>query len=146
MSRRRVDRRLWLGVGLAGGALLVWLGLTLGVVWSTLDADQRQLLAGVLASRSTLIVMMAVVLLGALAYLVRALLGHFIEPAAQLGEEGMVLVRTGVARTLPAQGSAEIRTLTEVINQLVTQRTRLRQDMDARVREASQASSAGRWA
>jgi DNA polymerase-3 subunit epsilon len=138
MSRRRVDRRLWLGVGLAGGAVLVWLGLTLGVVWSTLDADQRQLLAGVLASRSTLIVMMAVVLLGALAFLVRALLGHFIEPAAQLGEEGMVLVRTGVARTLPAQGSAEIRTLTEVINQLVTQRTRLRQDMDARVREASQ--------
>eukprot|EP01035_Chromulina_nebulosa_P000730 gene731-990_t len=57
---------------------------------------------------------------------------------ARLGEEGMVLVRTGVARTLPAQGSAENRVLTEVINQLVTQRTRLRQDMDARVLEASQ--------
>ncbi|MDP2018662.1 exonuclease domain-containing protein [Hydrogenophaga sp.] len=138
MSRRRVDRRLWLGVAVAGAAVLVWLGLTLAIVWSTLDGGQRQLLASTLASRSTLMAMMAVVLLGALAFAVRALFGHFIEPAAQLGEEGMVLVRTGVARALPARGSAENRALTEVINQLVAQRTRLRQDMDARVLEASQ--------
>ncbi|MDP3812710.1 MAG: exonuclease domain-containing protein [Hydrogenophaga sp.] len=138
MSRRRVDRRLWLGVAVAGAAVLVWLGLTLAIVWSTLDGGQRQLLASMLASRSTLMAMMAVVLLGALAFAVRALFGHFIEPAAQLGEEGMVLVRTGVARALPARGSAENRALTEVINQLVAQRTRLRQDMDARVLEASQ--------
>ena len=138
MSRRRVDRRLWLGVAAAGAAVLVWSGLTLGMVWSTLDVDQRQLLSGALASRSTLIAMMVVVLLGALAFVVRVLLGHFIEPAARLGEEGMVLVRTGVARALPEQGSAENRVLTEVVNQLVTQRTRLRQDMDARVLEASQ--------
>lgn len=138
MSRRRVDRRLWLGVATAGAAVLVWSGLTLGMVWSTLDVDQRQLLSGALASRSTLIAMMVVVLLGALAFVVRVLLGHFIEPAARLGEEGMVLVRTGVARALPEQGSAENRVLTEVVNQLVTQRTRLRQDMDARVLEASQ--------
>lgn len=138
MSRQRVDRRLWLGVVMAGAAVLVWLGLTLALVWSTLDADQRQQLAGVLASRGTLIAMMVVGLLGALAFVVQALLGRYIEPAARLGEEAMVLVRTGVARALPAQGSAENRMLTEVINQLVTQRTRLREDMDARVLEASQ--------
>ncbi|WP_332738463.1 3'-5' exonuclease [Hydrogenophaga sp.] len=132
-----MGRRFWLGVALVGGAVLLWLGLTWAIVGSTLDADQRQLLAGIVASRGTLVATMGVVLLGALAFAVRALVEHFIEPAAQLAEEGMVLVRTDVARVLPAQGSAENRALTEVINQLVVQRTRLRQDMDARVLEAS---------
>ena len=84
------------------------------------------MLTRALVSRSALVAMMVVVLLGGLAVVVRALIGRFIEPAARLGEEGMVLVRTGVARALPAQGSAENRALAEVINQLVTQRTRLR--------------------
>ncbi|MDM7941316.1 MAG: exonuclease domain-containing protein [Hydrogenophaga sp.] len=137
MSRRRVDRRVWLGVALAGGALLLWLGLTAGIVWSTLDLEQRRVLAGVLVASSTLVAMMLVVLLGVLAFAMRSLVARFIEPAAQLMEEGMVLVRTDVARTLPAQGSAENRAITGVINQLVEQRTRLRDEMGARVQEAS---------
>ncbi|KRB96828.1 DNA polymerase III subunit epsilon [Hydrogenophaga sp. Root209] len=137
MSRRRMGRRYWVGVALLGGAVLLWLGLTWAIMGSTLDEAERHLLAGIVVSRGTLVAMMGVVLLGALAFAVRALVDHFIEPAAQLAEEGMVLVRTDVARVLPAQGSAENRALTEVINQLVVQRTRLRQDMDARVLEAS---------
>ncbi len=132
-----MGRRFWVGVALLGGAVLLWLGLTWALVGSTLDEAGRQLLAGIVVSRGTLVATMGVVLLGALAFAVRALVDHFIEPAAQLAEEGMVLVRTDVARVLPAQGSAENRALTDVINQLVVQRTRLRQDMDARVLEAS---------
>lgn len=132
-----MGRRYWVGVALLGGAVLLWLGLTWAIMGSTLDEAERHLLAGIVVSRGTLVAMMGVVLLGALAFAVRALVDHFIEPAAQLAEEGMVLVRTDVARVLPAQGSAENRALTEVINQLVVQRTRLRQDMDARVLEAS---------
>jgi DNA polymerase-3 subunit epsilon len=137
MSRRRVDRRLLLGVALAGAAVVLWTGITVGVVWSTLDESQRGLLADLMASRATLVAMMVVVLFGVLAFAVQALLRHFVEPVAQLAEEGMVLVRTDVARNLPAQGSAENRAVTGVINQLVAQRTRLRDDMDARVQEAS---------
>lgn len=137
MSRRRVERRVWLGVALAAAAVLLWVCLTVGIVWSTLDVEQRRLLAGWLATRSTLVVMMVVVLIGALAFVVRALVGHFVEPVARLAEEGMVLVRSDVARSLPIQGSAENRAVTSVINQLVAQRTRLRDDMDLRVLEAS---------
>lgn len=137
MSRRRVDRRVWLGVALAAAAVLLWVGLTVGIVWSTLDMEQRRLLAELLATRSTLVVMMVVVLIGALAFVVRALVGHFLEPVARLAEEGMVLVRSDVARSLLIQGSAENRAVTSVINQLVAQRTRLRDDMDLRVLEAS---------
>jgi DNA polymerase III subunit epsilon len=137
VSRRRVDRRVWLGVALAAAAVLLWVGLTVGIVWSTLDMEQRRLLAELLATRSTLVVMMVVVLIGALAFVVRALVGHFLEPVARLAEEGMVLVRSDVARSLLIQGSAENRAVTSVINQLVAQRTRLRDDMDLRVLEAS---------
>lgn len=137
MSRRRVDRRVWLGVALAAAAVLLWAGLTVGIVWSTLDTEQRRLLEDLLATRGTLVVMMVVVLVGALALAVRAFAGHFVEPLARLAEEGMVLVRSDVARNLPAQGSAEIRAVTGVINQLVAQRTRLRDEMDLRVQEAS---------
>jgi len=137
MSRRRVDRRVWLGVALAAAAVLLWAGLTVGIVWSTLDTEQRRLLEDLLATRGTLVMMMVVVLVGALALAVRAFAGHFVEPLARLAEEGMVLVRSDVARNLPAQGSAEIRAVTGVINQLVAQRTRLRDEMDLRVQEAS---------
>jgi DNA polymerase III subunit epsilon len=137
VSRRRIDRRVWLGVALAAAAVLLWVGLTVGIVWSTLDMEQRRLLAELLATRSTLVVMMVVVLIGALAFVVRALVGHFLEPVARLAEEGMVLVRSDVARSLLIQGSAENRAVTSVINQLVAQRTRLRDDMDLRVLEAS---------
>ncbi len=137
MSRRSVDRRLWLGVVLAGASVLLWLGATVGIVWSTLDEPQRALLTGLLNTRGTLVAMMVVVLFGALAFALRALIRHFVEPAARLGEEGMVLVRTDVARSLPMQGSAETRAITEVVNQLVAQRARLREEMGARVLEAS---------
>lgn len=137
MRRRRVDQRVWVGVVLAAAVVVLWLWLTAAIVWSTLNGEERGLLANTLASRSALVVMMLVVLLGALAFAVRALVAHFVEPAAQLAEEGMVLVRTDVARTLPAQGSTENRAVTGVINQLVAQRTRLRDDMDARVLDAS---------
>ena len=137
MSQGHVDRRLWQGLALAGASVLLWLGATAGIVWSTLDEPQRALLTGLLNTRGTLVAMMVVVLFGALAFALRALCAHFIEPAARLAEEGMVLVRTDVARSLPARGSAENRAITEVINQLVAQRTRLGFEMDARVKEAS---------
>ena len=137
MSRRRGDHRVWVGVALAGAAVVLWAALTVGIVWSTLDGAEQRLVADLVVSRGTLVAMMLVVLLGALAFAVRALVAHFIEPVAQLAEEGMVLVRTDVARNLPAQGSPETRAVTGVINQLVEQRSRLRNDMDARVQAAS---------
>ena len=87
MSRRGVDRRVWLGVAVAGAAVLVWMGLTAGIVWSTLDAQERRSLSDLLNPRSTLVAMMIVALFGALAFAVRALVGHFVEPVAQLAEE-----------------------------------------------------------
>lgn len=137
MSRKAVDRRLLLGVAVLGLLVLVWLGLTAALVWSTLDDAQSAQLRPVLAAGSVLVVLMGVVFLVASGFVVHALLRHFVEPAAQMVEEGRVLANTDAQRELPARGSAENRALAALINQLVAQRTHLRQDMDARVQAAS---------
>lgn len=141
MIRKEVRRRMLLGVAVPGFVVLAWLGITAALVWSTLDdaqrAQTRPVLAAVLGSGGALMVLMVVVLLLICGVIVRALLRHFVEPAAQMAEEGRVLVSTGAQRELPARGCAENRALTALINQLAAQRTRLRQEMDERVQAAS---------
>jgi DNA polymerase-3 subunit epsilon len=142
MNARPWDRRLLWAVAALGAALLTWMLATMGVLWSTLSDAQRLQIRDVLAawgtSGSVLLMMMFLVLLAWGAYAIHLLARHFLAPAAQLAEEGGVLARTDVIRELPARGGAETRALARVINQLVAQRGQLRQDMDERVREASQ--------
>lgn len=138
MTRHRpTDRRLLLGVLALSGGVALWLALVAALLWSTLDEAQRAQALALLGPRATLLVLMGVVLLAAGALLVRSLLAHFVEPAAQLAEEGRVLADTEVDRELPARGSAETRALTGLINRLAAQRNHLRRDMDARVQAAS---------
>ncbi|WP_439607442.1 exonuclease domain-containing protein [Hydrogenophaga sp.] len=138
MTRHRpTDRRLLLGVLALGGGVALWLALVAALLWSTLDEAQRAQALALLGPRATLLVLMGVVLLAAGALLVRSLLAHFVEPAAQLAEEGRVLADTEVDRELPVRGSAENRALTGLINRLAAQRNHLRRDMDARVQAAS---------
>ncbi len=141
MSPKGVDRRLLVGVVVLGLFVLVWLGLTAALVWSTLDEARRAqvaaALAAVLGPSSALLLLMGVVFLVAGGFAARTLLRHFVEPAAQMAEEARVLASTDAQRELPARGSAENRALAVLINQLVVQRNRLRQDMDARVRAAN---------
>lgn len=138
MTRHRPpDRRLLLGVLALGVGVALWLALVAALLWSTLDEAQRAQAMALLGPRATLLVLMGVVLLAAGALLVRSLLAHFVEPAAQLAEEGRVLADTEVDRELPARGSAENRALTGLVNRLAAQRNHLRRDMDARVQAAS---------
>lgn len=138
MTRHRpTDRRLLLGVLALGGGVALWLALVAALLWSTLDEAQRAQALALLGPRATLLVLMGVVLLAAGALLVRSLLARFVEPAAQLAEEGRVLADTEVDRELPVRGSAENRALTGLINRLAAQRNHLRRDMDARVQAAS---------
>ncbi|MCW5652674.1 exonuclease domain-containing protein [Hydrogenophaga sp.] len=135
------ERRLWLGTTAAVLGVAAWLGFLLFMAWSALREVQRQRLAPLLAEawRESAVVMAVVTVAGVVlvAMAVRALLRHFAEPAARLAEEARVLAASEVERPLGAQGPSEIRALADVINQLVTQRSRLKTEMDARVLESS---------
>uniref|UniRef100_UPI0035685651 3'-5' exonuclease n=1 Tax=Hydrogenophaga sp. TaxID=1904254 RepID=UPI0035685651 len=138
---KRGDRRIALGVLALGAVWVVWLLLTVALLWSTSSAAQRgswlEAPGPSLLSRGLLVFMMLVVLLIASAFVFRALLAHFVSPTAQLAEEAEVLLRTDVVRELPARGSPEVRRLSGVVNQLVLQRARLREEMHQRVQEIS---------
>jgi DNA polymerase-3 subunit epsilon len=138
MTRHRPpDRRLLLGSLALGAGVALWLTLVAALLWSTFDEAQRAQAVALLGPRATLLALMGLVLLAAGALLTRSLLAHFVDPAAQLAEEGRVLADTEVDRELPARGSAETRALAALINRLAAQRNHLRRDMDARVRAAS---------
>jgi DNA polymerase III subunit epsilon len=138
MSRRRpIDRRWPAGAIVLCAGVALWLALTAVVLWATLDVPQRAQVASLLGSRVPLLVLMGLVLAAGATMAVRALLAHFVEPAAQLVEQGRVLASAEVERELPVRGSAETRALTDLVNRLVAQRALLRRDMDARVRDTS---------
>jgi DNA polymerase-3 subunit epsilon len=137
MTHPAPHRRLLLGVTVLGAGVALWLALLAALLWATMDEAQRMQALSMLVPRASLIVLMGVGFLAGAALAVRALLSHFVDPAAQLAEEGRVLANTEVDRVLPLRGSAETRVLTELINRLVAQRAHLRRDMDARVQAAS---------
>ena len=124
-------------LGLVGALLLLWLGLTGAMVWSSLADAEREALLAVLEPRAGMVVMaFALAMMGLAAALHAWLLPRLAAPA-QLLDQVRVLRDTDVQRDITPAGSATLRALAEAINELVRQREALRQDMAAQVLAAS---------
>lgn len=134
---RRVDWRMWIGVGVVGLVCLLWLGVTGGLIWASLEENERQAVITAVGPRAVLLIMMWAISLVAVGVVLKRLIAEFKTAPARLAEDAKVLLGTDVKRRLTPQGTAENRQLTEVINQLVDQREALRTEMDQRVQEAS---------
>jgi DNA polymerase-3 subunit epsilon len=134
----KFDRRFAVALLAFAAALLLWGGLSLALVLSTVDEAQRELLRTVLVERSPLVAMAFLVTLGAVALMLRPVYRRWITAAGRLAEDTQTLIGTGVVREIIPRGSAELRALTGVINELVRQRARLREDMAVQVRRASE--------
>ena len=133
----KVDTRE-LAAALAPGAMLAVLGLGGGALFAaTLEPAERAMLGASLEPRIALLFLGWLLLSGALGALARAGYLRWVAAPARLAEQASVLLGAGVQRELAAQGSAENRTLTQLINELVRQRSALRSDIDAKVQEAS---------
>lgn len=134
----KFDRRFVVAVLAFAVALLLWGGMSLALVLSTVDDAQRELLRSVLIERSPLVAMAFLVTLGAVVLMLRPVYRRWITAAGRLAEDTQTLIGTGVMREITPRGSAELRALTTVINELVRQRARLREDMAQQVRQASE--------
>lgn len=135
---RRFDKRIAIGVIVIGLICLAWLGATGGLIWSTLEPQDRASILNTLGTRVMFLIMMWGVSLFAVAFALRWLVAYFMTAPARLFEEAQVLLGTDVKRQLTPTGSIENRNLTGLINQLVQQREGLREEMDVRVQEAAQ--------
>ena len=134
----KFDRRFVVALLAFAVALLLWAGMSLALVLSTVDDAQRELLRTVFIERSPLVAMAFLFTLGAVVMMLRPVYRRWITAAGRLAEDTQTLIGTGVVREIAPRGSAELRALTTVINELVRQRARLREDMVQQVRLASE--------
>jgi DNA polymerase III subunit epsilon len=131
------DKRLLL-VLLAPGAFLALFALAGGaLLWSTLDAPQRETLAGLLNERGALLVMAALGTWGLAAWLLSGLYRQYAGAAAKLLEQARVRLDSDLQHEITPDGAASLRHLAATVNQLLHQRTELREQMAQKVAEAS---------
>ncbi len=133
----KLDRRALVTVLLPGLILLAWTALAFTLVAATLELSERSMLMALVEPRIALVLLLALVVAGVLGFGARCLLRDHVEGPARLLEQAQVLLAGAEPRFLEAQGSAVSRGLARVINALATQRGQLRDEVDAKVKEAS---------
>ena len=131
------DRRLIFGMAAVALALAVWMGVTVVLLWSTLQPAQQGAIAADPGSQIALLGLSWMVAALALAGVLRLLHQRYVSASARLVEETRVLLTTQEPRPLTPGGGTEIRLLARAINELATQRDQLREHMAAQVAQAS---------
>lgn len=134
---KRLDRRVVLAVCASLLLLLLWGGLTLLFMTSTLEPAQRSELLEALSSRAVLAVLTLLPASWLLGWVWLRLFKHYVVPVAQLAEAARVAVATDVQRPLPTQGHAELAALALTLQEVIGQRESLRADVSRQVAEAS---------
>ncbi len=134
---RRIDRRILSGITIIGLVCLLWLLVTGGLIWGTLDEAGRNAITAALGPRLLFLLVMWAVSLAAIGLVLRWLVTRFLTAPARLAEEAQVLLKTDVKRQLELHGSPENQRLAKLFNQLVQQRETLREEMDNKVQAAA---------
>ncbi|MDP3084389.1 MAG: DNA polymerase III subunit epsilon, partial [Rubrivivax sp.] len=137
----RRDRRLLAALAAAAlaTALLLagWALASSALVGSTLTAGEKQALQDLLGPRLPLLVLAAVMVIGAVLAGVPALYRRWLAAPARLYEQTQVLLTTGTEREIEPIGSAPVQGLARAINQLARERAELRGDVARQVAEGS---------
>jgi DNA polymerase-3 subunit epsilon len=133
----RIDRRLALAIVVIGLATLVWLLLTIGLIGSTLEPAQRDVVLSQLAPRFVLIGLTWLLGLISIAATLRWLFYRYATAPARLMEQTRVLLAAPRAAPMDHQGTKETKALARAIFELATQRDTLRADVAAQIAQAS---------
>lgn len=133
----KIDRRLIWGIAGAGLAMAAWMALTIGLVWSTLEPENREIVRDVLGPRLVLVAMSWAFALALVAAGLKLLYQRYASAPARLLEQTRVLVAAIEPQQLKPGGTAETRELAGVINELAGQRDHLRQDVAQQIAQAN---------
>jgi DNA polymerase-3 subunit epsilon len=136
------DRRLLVtvigAVAAAALLLLAWAGLVAALVWTTLAPGKGDALFGLLDTSLPAAAVAMLLILGVVAAAVPPLYRRWVAAPARLLEQARVLVAGDAQRELDASdGNADVRSLAQVVNELVRQRTQLRGDVATQIQKAS---------
>ncbi len=128
---------MMLAIAVIGVATLIWLLLTIGLVASTLEPEQRAQLTEQLAPRFVLIGLTWVIGLLVIGATLHALFRRYASAPARLLEQTRVLLAAPQAVPMNHRGTTETQALAGVIFELATQRDALRADVTAQIAQAS---------
>ena len=136
MNKKTDPRLLW-AIGLSGAVMALWLVLVSALVWATLTLPERAAVGSVLGERVMLVFgawLGGLVLIG---WVLRTLHARYVGAPDRLLDQVRVLLAAREPQQLQLRGTREIQALASAVNELATQRDRLRADMAAQVAEAS---------
>lgn len=128
---------MMLAMAVIGVATLLWLVLTIGLIASTLELEQRALLTEQLAPRFALIGLTWVLGLLVIGATLHALFRRYASAPARLLEQTRVLLAAPQAAPMNHRGTTETQALAGVIFELATQRDALRADVTVQIAQAS---------
>lgn len=133
----KTDRRLAIAIALVSLACLVWLLGTAGLVATTLEPSQRDLVVEQLAPRWILIAMTWAIGMVAIASTLRWMFRRYVTAPARLLEQTRVLMAADKAMPMNHSGTRETTELAQAILELAYQRDSLRVDIASKVAAAS---------
>ena len=133
----KINRRLILGIAGVGLAMAAWMALTFGIIWSTLEPENREIVGALLGPRLGLAGMSWAFALALVAAGLNLLYERYVGAPARLLEQAGVLLAAFEPQLLKPDGTAETRELAGVINELAAQRDHLRQDVAQQIEQAN---------
>ncbi len=136
MNKKTDPRLLW-AIGLSGAVMALWLVLVAAMVWATLSAPERAAIGGVLGERMALVLGAWLAGLVGVGWVLRTLHARYVGAPERLLDQVRVVLAARTPQPLQLPGTREIQALAGAVNELATQRDRLRADMAAQVSEAS---------
>ncbi len=134
---RRLDRRVLVAAAAIMVLLLVWGGLSLAWMLSTLEPVQRELVSGALMPRVVLALVALLPVVALAGWVFQLLLGKYVVPLVKLADAARVAVNTDVIKPLPTATTPEVSALTHAVQAVIDQREALKTDVANQVALAS---------
>jgi DNA polymerase-3 subunit epsilon len=128
--------RFALALMLSCGVVLGGIGVTALLAGTGFTEAERALIAPLLRKGLESLAVASLVLLIALAFLVRAFMHRYVDAPAKLAEDAQIMLAANPSHRAPPRGSAEIQRLAASLNSFAEMRESLLCDVEARVREA----------
>ncbi|MGE5649471.1 MAG: exonuclease domain-containing protein [Bacillota bacterium] len=130
--------RFWLLLALMFASQLAIVGGFFFVIVADRDAAQRELFEQLLLQRAVPMLLLALLLVSAQAWALKALIGRYLAPMARMAEEAVLLMSNPGYRIAPT-GAREVRELGAKLNTLATSHQRLHDDVQAKIEAANAA-------
>ncbi|MEO8676446.1 MAG: exonuclease domain-containing protein [Casimicrobiaceae bacterium] len=129
--------RIALSLLAAWGLILGAMGVTVALIAADMSEQERAQILPALSQHAASVVVVALLLLGPLLFVARALVRRYVTAPRRLAEDARIILSANPAHRAPLRGAVEIRQLAASFNAFADAHEALRTDVERRVRDAN---------